>query len=263
MTKPLHDPKVSEVDDFALVQRLADAGPTFPVRVALEAGASRSAIERLVRAGLLAPVSHGIYTVVARPVPAFDELLRVATAPVRGEPHYVSWWAALAHHGMTEQDPLVVSVAVSDRRRHRAIGGARVRFVFQGRDRFYGWTSTRGSGAPVRVARPEKAIVDSLDRPDLAGGLGEVIKALESDQYDLAALLAAAQRFPSRATVQRLGYLIETLGLGDASGLRASVVQSGPKVLLDLREEASGAPDPRWWIVDNIGTERLAYLRSR
>jgi predicted transcriptional regulator of viral defense system len=263
MDRTLHDPKAKAADDFALVRRLSDAGPTFPVRVALEAGASRAAIERLVRAGLVAPVSHGVYTVLARPMPASDELLRVATAPVRDEPHYVSWWAALAHHGMTEQDPLVVAIAVRQRHRDRAVGGARVRFVFQGPDRFYGWSSSRGAGAPVRIARAEKAIIDSLDRPDLAGGMGEVVKALVSGRYDLSTLFEVARRFPSRATVQRLGYLIEALELGDASALRESVDQRGPKVLLDLGEEADGEPDPRWWILDNVGTERLTYLRSR
>lgn len=246
-----------------MVRRLAEAGPTFPMRAAIEAGATRAAIQRLVRAGLVAPVSHGIYTIVERPEPAFDELLGVATAPVRGELHYVSWWAALAHHGLTEQDPLVVSVAVRARHRERFVGGARVRFIVQSKDRFYGYRASRSGGAPVKIASPEKAIIDSLDRPDLAGGLGEVVKALASNQYDMPALISTAQRYPSRATAQRLGYLVEALDLTAADALLDRVVRAGPKVQLDLRGDAAGEPHPRWWILDNVGAERLDYQRTR
>jgi predicted transcriptional regulator of viral defense system len=252
-----------------LVERLErDAGRTFDVRKVSDEE-TRTALRRLVRAGTVSHVGRGVYAILERPEPdtlVDDDELRLATADLDHLEHYVSWRAALSRHGLTEQDPRTVSVAVRGRHAPRVRGGLRVRPIYQSPKRFYDYRRARvPSGATIRLATPEKAIVDSLDRPDLGGGVGEVAKALRRTwAYDPDRLVAVARKFPSQATVARLGYLMSVLGIGDPSPLKSLVRRKGPPVPLDLRVDKTEAPiDPVWRIADNLGPERIKAWAER
>jgi len=252
--------------DNALVALLADAvGVSFsPADIRAAAlPIDWAALRRLARNGLIVRIGRGHYAVAEVPVAQVDDPLRVATAPFADEPHYVSWWAALARHGLTEQDPLTIAVAVRQQsHRKRVLGALRVLPITQSPARFFGAMTLTTPTGPVRIARPEKAIVDSLDRPDLAGGLGEVVKALASRSYDVARLIAIGERYPSRATVARLGYLLEALGIAQTPDLLGRVRRKSEPVRLDIGAEATGPVNPRWRIVENIDDERLRYWAS-
>lgn len=254
------------VTDSSLLALLADAvGVSFTPAQITEAGVPIDAptLRRLVRSGAVVRLARGRYAITEVPVAQVDDPLRIATASFADEPHYVSWWAALARHGLTEQDPLTIAVAVRGRRhRQRVVGSLRVRSIVQSPARFFGAMTLSTPTGPVRIARPEKAIVDSLDRPDLAGGLGEVVKALASRSYDFGKLLAVGGRYPSRATVARLGYLLEALDITDASVVHNRVRRKSEPVRLDVTADATGAIDSRWRIVANVEDERLRYWES-
>jgi predicted transcriptional regulator of viral defense system len=66
---------------------------------------------------------------------------------------------------------------------------------------------------PTIVADEAKAIVDSLDLPDYAGGLGEIAKALRAalETVDVDTLVQYANRMEDKSLGSRLGYLLETL----------------------------------------------------
>ena len=230
MTSTLHDTN----SDSELLSRVERGyGRTFDLSVVLDSLGLQSQVRRLVRAGRVAHVSRGIYTILERPrVPVLldDDFLAILTAPLRDVDHYVSWRAALSRHGLTEQDPRTVSVAVRVRRRARESGGSTMRPVYQSPGRFFGYRSVRTrSGGTISIATPEKAIIDSLDRPDLAGGLPEVVKALgQTSAYDAEALVRTAKRYPSKATIARLGYLMTLLAIGDPAPLRGLVRRNGP-----------------------------------
>lgn len=131
--------------------------------------------------------------------------------------------------------------------------------MLQSRGRFYGFKTERTPTGPVRIATPEKAILDSLDRPDLGGGLPEIVKALrKTSLYDPEALMSLAARHPSTALAHRLGYLMSVLGVGDPTSLRRLVRRTGPPVVLDLGRFPEGGGtaviDPVWRVLDNVGS---------
>lgn len=256
--------------DEGLVSRLeSEQGRTFDVREMLAPSSLRPALRRLVRDGRIARVGRGIYTILELPnAPTLvdDDELRLATAALDDTPHYVSWRAALSRHGLTEQDPKVIPVALRVRRTARHLGELTVRPVYQSPDRFYGFHTVQvASGARIRLASPEKAIIDSLDRPDLGGGLPEVVKALSRrSRYDAEGLVRLAHRYPSQATVARLGYLMSALGIGDPSPLRSRVRRKGPPVTLDLLEGTDDASlNATWRVLDNVGVDTLRVWADR
>lgn len=258
------------IQDVDLLQRLESAyGRTFDVSQVADRVALRPSLRRLVRAGYLANVGRGVYTILERPhAPTLvdDDELRLATAALGDTPHYVSWRAALSRHNLTEQDPKTIAVALRVRRTSRSVGDLKVRPVYQSTDRFYGFRTVRvPSGGSIRLATPEKAILDSLDRPDLGGGLPEVVKALgRTSSYDAKDLVGLARRYPSQATVARLGFLMTVFGIGDPSPLQNQVRRKGPPVTLDLLESEAGASlDSTWRVSDNVGVDTLRAWADR
>lgn len=248
--------------DAALLEQVEErVGRTFALRDARAAAQMSSAdVRRLVRSGWLRRVGRGHYTIASRPVVASDDRLRLATALYGGEPHYVSWWAALSHHGLTEQDPLRIAVAVTRRHRDRRVGPLRVDPVVQGSGRFYGQEAWKNDqGGQLWIASPEKAIIDSLDRPDLGGGLREVVKALGSTGYDPARLVALARRHPSEALVARLGYLLTVLDSPVRDDLCDVIRRRRPPVRLDIESGAGDVAivDPTWRVLDTIGPDAI------
>jgi predicted transcriptional regulator of viral defense system len=256
--------------DADLLDRIErEHGRTFDVSLLPDAAEMKSALRRLLRSRRLARASRGVYTILEKPQRAKlvdDDELRLATAPFADTPHYVSWRAALSRHNLTEQDPRVIAVAMRTRRESRKIAGLRIRPVYQSADRFYGFRRIKvASGGEISLATPEKAILDSLDRPDLGGGLPEVVKALNSTQnYDPNELVRLARRFPSQATIARLGYLMSTLKVGDPTPLQSLIRRKGPPVMLWLLEpEERSSLDADWRVTDNVGMGRLRVWADR
>ena len=260
MARTLHEARDS---DAALLEgldaaksktfTLADARKVHPALVHAD-------LRRLRRAGWIETVSRGVYTIKGRPLPTSDARLRLATAPYLDEPHYVSWAAALSFYGMTEKDPLRVGVALRRRHRDRRVGPMRVQPVLMSPKKFYGFRTEHDHDSAITVASPEKAILDSVDQPGLAGGLSETVKAMgASETYDAGKLVRLAKRYPSEATVSRLGYLMTVLGIPGADDLRPLVDRKRRALPLERAADDTGEVpvDPVWRVADTVGPERL------
>jgi predicted transcriptional regulator of viral defense system len=231
-------------------------GPAFTRRDLERRGlADRALLSRLLRSGYLRRVSRGVYEVVEAPkVRIAHEFVLALAIPSPREAAYISWRSALAHYGLTEQMAKVVYVAVVNSHPDARVSGARAHFVAQRTDRRYDIREVTLSGASIRMVSPEKAIIDSLDRPELSGGLGEVVRALASrSQLDYARVVSLALLHPSGTLVRRIGYLMTVLHLGDPSPLRQRVGARDKPMRLDLDEDRTGEVDREWRVIDNIG----------
>jgi len=235
-------------------------GPVFARRELERAGlGDRALLERLVRAGYVRRASRGLYEIVEEPrVRIAHEFVLALGAVPASEEAYISWRSALAHWGLTEQMPRVVYVAVQHPRLQARLGGARVQFVVQAPARRYDLREAVVSGSPVRIASAEKAVLDALDRPDLSGGLDEVVRALASrSSLDYGHLVGLGLRHPSAALARRLGYLMTVLGLSDPGALLARVRPGDNPLRLDLDGPATDAYDRAWRVIDNVGASDL------
>ena len=164
-------------------------------------------------------------------------------------PAYVSYWSALHFYGFTEQVPLTTFVATTKKKRPVVYRNSRFRFVTIKPYKFYGYRRVMVGGLPVVIADEAKAIVDSLDLPDCAGGIGEVAKALRSalETVDVFTLIECANRMENKSLGSRLGYLLETLGQS-AEGL----VHSTSPVKLEPTGLLTGHTVTRWRVVVNV-----------
>jgi predicted transcriptional regulator of viral defense system len=194
---------------------------------------ARAVIKRLLRAGWLARATGGVYLLLP-PEHGPDNLgennpMALATAAV--DPSYVGWWSAAAFHGFTTQNPLTVLVAARRQARAREVEGTPVRYVAISAKKFSDYQTYPIYGREVPVSTPTKTLIDCVDRPELAGGPGEVARIVNQglSRVDEARLEAIALGFGSKALLQRLGFLTDLLGKPLSPPVRAAFRERIPK----------------------------------
>lgn len=170
-------------------------------------------------------------------------------------PAYVSYWSALHYYGFTEQVPLTTFVATTRKKPPVCYRGLRLHYVVIKPNKFFGYRREVVGDLPIVVADEAKALVDSLDLPQYAGGIGEVARALRIvlETVDVPTLIEYANRMENKSLGSRLGYLLELSGR-PAEGL----LHSASLVKLDPTRPRTGHTVTRWQIVVNIPEDELA-----
>lgn len=228
---------------------------------------ARWLVHGLVRDGWLAPITRGKYELIPasrgeRGFPDTDPLF-IGSTLVR--PYYFSYATAAFFHGLSTQASATVYVATttSTRRRLVTVRGKEYRIVRQPSHRFFGAVEVEGYGTPVMMARPEKTIVDSLDRPGYVGDLPEIAAMLwrARSAMDWGLVADYALRFRSYSLVQRLGYLVDLLGIRVGVEARQRVLSGVGRAKCYLgrraRWDTGGEYDSTWRIVDNVPRDEL------
>jgi predicted transcriptional regulator of viral defense system len=210
-------------------------------------------IARLKDKALITEVEQGKYLLLGlEPEQVLSNPLFIASHVV--VPAYVSYWSALHFYGFTEQVPLTTFVATTKKKRPITFHNFRFRFVTVKPRKFFGYRREMIGDLPAVVADEAKAIVDSLDLPNYAGGVGEIAKALRAalDTVEVETLVRYANRMGDKSLGSRLGYLLEALGR-PVEGL----IRSDSPVKLDVSGSRSGVTDPRWQVIVNVPERSL------
>ena len=209
---------------------------------------------RLEADGLVDQVEKGKYLLLGlEPERVLSNPLYIASHLVA--PAYVSYWSALHYHGFTEQVPLTTFVATTRKKRPVTYQGFRLHFVAVRPQKFFGYRREEVGDLPIVVADEAKAIVDSLDLPQYAGGITEVAKALRIalETVDVPTLIEYANRMENRSLGSRLGYLLGLTG-HPAEGLLCSV----SPVKLEPTRPRTGHTSARWQVIVNIAENELS-----
>ncbi len=225
--------------------------------------------------GWLLRVEQGTYVVVPRAARrTWREHPFIIAAAMAPDPYYISYWSALSFHNLTRQMPRLVVVAIlaSHRRRRTRVEfqGYHYRFVNRAQSTFFGTSRHDMVGlngaahVEVEVADAEKAILDSLDDEQLAGGMSDIIgslrRGLANGGLSLRRLVDYALRYPNRAVVNRLGYI---LSRGDMDAdivddLRGRVRRTGyPPYLSGVASREAAYRDPEWNVMVNLPNDSV------
>jgi predicted transcriptional regulator of viral defense system len=227
-------------------------------------------LTQLTRAGRLVHLRRGLHAIDdSRFGGAAPHPFAIATALVT--PSAISHWSALAHHGLTEQIPQLVTASttrdvVTPRMRRRAsdgepastwdVPGLRVRYVRVQPRHFWGFEQVWvDETARVAITDRERTVLDGFVAPEVFGSVHEVLGVLEEHlaELDVEKLVGYALRYGRGAVVKRLGYALGQLGVA-------------PPLLAPLREapiagyrplDPAGPDGGRfvaaWRIRDNVG----------
>jgi predicted transcriptional regulator of viral defense system len=228
---------------------------------------ARQVLHRLTRRRWLIPITAGTYELIPaeRGEHAFPDTNPLFIGSTLVTPYYFSFATAAFFHGLSTQASATVYVATTVRKKRRllTVRGKTYRLVVQPAFKFFGAAEVDAYGSRVMMAKPEKTVVDSLDRPAYAGDVPEVAAMLWRGQgrLDWGRLADYALRVRSQALVQRLGYLADLLQLpweGSArTRLLDTVGKSTPYLGRTGRWGTGGEYDATWHIVDNVPRQEL------
>jgi len=230
-------------------------------------GYARQILRRLENCHWLARITPGTYELIPaeRGEHAFPDTNRLFLGSTLVEPYYFSFATAAFFHGLSTQASATVYIAtpVPKGRRLLSVRGKRYRLVVQPHHKFFGATEVDAYGSPVMMARPEKTVLDALDRPEYAGDVPEIAGMLWRGQgrLDWDRLVDDARRFESQALVQRLGFLSDLIDVPLPSSARdrlsAAVGNSTPYLGRTGTWGTGGDYDATWCIVDNVPRREL------
>jgi predicted transcriptional regulator of viral defense system len=105
----------------------------------------------------------------------------------------------------------------------------------------------------------EKTLIDCLFRPDYAGGIVEIARAMNQSKMVIRfeKLLDYARCFNSQAVIKRLGFLLETLGIETEIIEWLAQIRSASYVLLDTELPKAGKFISRWSIQQNLDYQTI------
>jgi predicted transcriptional regulator of viral defense system len=219
-------------------------------------------LSRLTRKKWLKRLERGKYLIVpleAGPEREFTEYeLLIASRLI--SPYYIGYKTALNFYGYTEQISSIVYVVSTRRKTPTPIHRVCYQFVTLKKEKFFGVKKVVLAGTNITISTPEKTICDCLDQPRYAGGINEVAKALRYGERDIdfRKVVAYGKRMNNRAILQRLGLLLERLGLGRErllSDIRSSIGQGYVK--LDPVGKSFGPYNSRWRVRVNVSLSSL------
>ena len=243
------------------------------VRAALDATDeyARYVAHRLVKKGWLERLRPGLFQLVPaeRGREGIADTHPLTAGAVLVEPYFFSFGTACTHHRLTEQSFSEVYIACRVRHRPETIRGKRYVFVQLPEERYFGHKETSVLGHVVRMATVERALLDALDRPRYAGGIGEVSRMVGRGAARLSwdRLLEFAGRWEQSAIVQRLGYLLDVHGAEVPLAVREQLlglVSPKAKVHIGSRRRFSTAGKlvRPWNVVENVPRDVLLEARD-
>lgn len=217
-------------------------------------------VRALVAKGALVRVSRGVY--LARPVRALgrpwsSSAAVVASHIVAGEPHYLGGWWAWSMHGLTRQmHTSRVDVFARRWRPERKLAGARIVFHQLASAKLdYGIVTVTVENVPVRASDLERSLLDALDHPSLLGPLAATVDRVAGllMRADSSRLVDYAVRGSRSSTCQRLGVLLERIGVGSGSlrPLARRIRETTSVLSLAPGRARSGRVHPTWRVVEN------------
>lgn len=221
-------------------------------------------LSELVKRNILARIKSGKYLILQ--AGAENTQLKnwpvIARELVLPHPYFISHYSAMRLHGMTTHPFFEVCLTVPHRFTDKKVSDFKYHFIYCKQEHFWGsetrWVTRQEK---VQVSDLERTILDGLDRPDLCGGILEVVRGIWTKKADINSqkLMKYAKKFRTKAAVKRLGLILETVKIEeDFSGeLFEMLEDSQDYILLDPASSKEGKHLKRWHVILNSNLEEL------
>jgi len=225
----------------------------------------RELLSDMTKRGLLMRLKDGVYYII--PYEAHAETFMpdwhlIGEYLVNNTQYYIGYYSALQIHNLITQPSLKEQIVVSKQLRPSIIKIKNVsfQFIYHNESHFFGakkmWVDNFNK---VQCSDLEKTIIDCLFKPDYAGGIVEVARAMYTSKEKLKfdTLLDYTKKFKSQAVIKRLGFLLELLEINNNITEKLLKAKTASYVLLDTELPKSGKMISRWSIQQNLETETI------
>lgn len=233
------------IADFAADGRYHFATAELRTALGVSAAATRLALNRLAKKGVIASPARGFYVIVPPEyrrigclpadqfIPALMERLQ--------RPYYAALLSAAQYHGAAHHRPQVFQVALAGNRRPISCGTVEVSFIARKRIADVPVQSFNTPRGTILASSIEATAVDLVGYEKRIGGLDQAATVLSelAERIDPDLLVTTARTAPI-PWAQRLGYLLELVGAEDkTSPLKAHVQRQARDTALLLPASVS------------------------
>ena len=219
----------------------------------------------MTRRGLLMRLKEGIYYIIPyeENSQTFMPDWHLISGHLVGDAEfYIGYYSALQIHNLITQPSLKEQIVVSKQIKPSLIKIKNIpfQFIYHNSDHFFGakkiWIDNYNK---VLCSDLEKTIIDCLFKPDYAGGIAEVAKAINQTKNKIKfdVLLGYVKKFKSQAVIKRLGFLLELLEIKTGIIEDLLKLKSASYTLLDTGLPKSGKMISRWSIQQNLETQTI------
>ena len=225
----------------------------------------RELLSDMTKRGLLMRVKDGIYYIIPyeeNPETFMPDWHLIVKYLVKEAKHYIGYYSALQIHSLITQPSLKEQIVVAKQIRPSEvkIKDITFQFIYHNESHFFGDKKTWiDSFNKVSCSDIEKTIIDCLFKPDYAGGIVEVARAIYNTQEKLnySKLLEYAVRFNSQAVIKRLGYILELFEIETDIIEELQKMKTASYVVLDTELPKTGKRNSRWSIQQNLDIETI------
>jgi predicted transcriptional regulator of viral defense system len=218
----------------------------------------------LVNRGVLVRIKSGVYCILqtGQENAQLSNWPVIAKHLVASDDYYISHYSAMRLHGMTTHALTNILITMPKRQRQKKISNFNYGFIYSKPNHFWGvetyWVTRHEK---VNVSDLERTLLDGLERPELCGGIKELVRGIwvKQKQINWGKLLQYAAKFHTKAAIKRLGYILELLNLGEGYVSQLLLIVSPAKdyILLDPYGSKMGHYLERWHIRLNMNIEEL------
>lgn len=255
-----------------VIKHFADLNqPAFTIQEATDllGESSRDAVKKLMRdminRGLLLRLKDGIYWVIPYEQEAstyFPNSHLTAKYLVNDSDYYIGYYSALEIHSLITQPALREQVVVNKQIKpsELKIKGHKFQFIYHNINHFFGakniWIDSFNK---VPCSDLEKTLVDCLYKPDYAGGITEIAKAIfkSKEKIDFEKLLGYCEKFNAQSVIKRLGFLLEVLDINNPVIESLQKLKTKSFILLEPSYDKKGKTNTKWRVLQNIETDDI------
>ena len=240
---------------------ITDACSLFPE---LSENAISIQLPRMTEDGLLMRICEGTYYIIPyeQDSETFMPSWHLLAEPLAGGEHYIGYYSALQIHNLITQPSLKQQIVINKRIKpsEKKIKNVNFQFIFHNPKHFFGYKKTWiDNFNKVYCSDLEKTIIDCLYKPDYAGGIVEIAKAIfgAKNKINYETLLKYVLQFDTQVVIKRLGYLLELLQIETPIIQILYDKRSAAVTNLDTEVPKSGKIFTRWSIQQNVDIETI------
>lgn len=227
--------------------------------------ALKELLSDMVKRGLLMRLKKGLYYIIPYEqdsesfMPDWHLLAAILT---KGTQHYIGYYSAMQIHNLVTQPSLNEQIVVNQQLRPSTLTIKQIKFQFIYHNKFHFFGSKKiwiDSYTKVQCSDLEKTFIDCLFKPDYAGGIVEIAKAIymSKEKIKYEQLFDYAIQFNSQAVFKRLGFLLEILEINSKIIEKLQEIKTNSYVILDTELPKQGKRISRWSIQQNLELETI------
>ena len=220
----------------------------------------RKLLSDMTKRGVIMRIKEGLYHRIPyeqHPDHFFPNWHLTAEAMVQPKEYYIGFYSALDIHGLITQPSMVEQVVTYEQVKPKVqqVKNVRFEFITLGEKRFFGYKKHWiDDFHKVNCSDLEKTFLDCLYKPDYAGGITEITKALYKSRKKLqpTRFHDYLDKLNTQVVYKRLGFIIDQLGLFPELKNFIRRKRTPSYAPLDPSATRYGHHHSQWGIIDNM-----------